>query len=159
MFSDSTSRRDNIDGLKSQLRSLGADHVLTYDEFLDRDKRKEIKSWIGEGELKLALNCVGGKETTEMVKLLGLDGVLGAYRLVSSDLDVCSPAFRQSPMEAWLNRPSRFPLHSSSSRNSPRALSSPCLRARNNSDLFISFTVLAFGCQTGSRHTPKSVLA
>lgn len=36
-----------------------------------------MKEWIRDGDLRLALNCVGGKETTEMVKLLGTQGYLG----------------------------------------------------------------------------------
>ncbi|GAA5897531.1 hypothetical protein JCM6882_003509 [Rhodosporidiobolus microsporus] len=74
--------RPSIDQLKSSLKALGADHVLTYDEFLSRDTnvRKQVKEWVGkDGELKLALNCVGGKETAEMCKLLGVDGKLVTY--------------------------------------------------------------------------------
>lgn len=72
--------RPSIDELKSHLESLGADHVLTYDEFLSRENntRTKIKEWIGrDGEMRLALNCVGGKETAEMAKLLAMDGKLG----------------------------------------------------------------------------------
>ncbi|GAA5992876.1 hypothetical protein JCM11641_001370 [Rhodosporidiobolus odoratus] len=74
--------RPSISDLKSQLTSLGADHVLTYDEFLSRENnvRKKIKELVGkDGELRLALNCVGGKETAEMAKCLGLDGQLVTY--------------------------------------------------------------------------------
>lgn len=72
----------DIDALKSSLTALGADHVLTYDEFLSRETnaRKQIKEWVGkDGEIKLALNCVGGKETAEMCKTLAVDGKLGAF--------------------------------------------------------------------------------
>ncbi|GAA5958971.1 hypothetical protein JCM8115_000709 [Rhodotorula mucilaginosa] len=74
--------RPSIDELKSHLQSLGADHVLTYDEFLSRENntRTKIKEWIGrDGEMRLALNCVGGKETAEMAKLLSMDGKLVTY--------------------------------------------------------------------------------
>ncbi|GAA5829654.1 hypothetical protein JCM3766R1_001251 [Sporobolomyces carnicolor] len=78
--------RPDIDGLKRELSQLGADHVLTYDEFLSRDfnARQKIKEWIGTGkedggDLLLGLNCVGGKETTEMAKLLGVGGQLVTY--------------------------------------------------------------------------------
>lgn len=64
--------------MKSYLKSLGADHVLTYSEFLKRETRSSIKEWTKDGEMRLALNCVGGKETTEMVKLLSMQGFLGA---------------------------------------------------------------------------------
>lgn len=77
--------RPSIDELKSHLQSLGADHVLTYDEFLSRENntRTKIKEWIGrDGEMRLALNCVGGKETAEMAKLLSMDGKLGEFASV-----------------------------------------------------------------------------
>lgn len=83
--------RPDIDGLKRELSQLGADHVLTYDEFLSRDfnARQKIKEWIGTGkedggDLLLGLNCVGGKETTEMAKLLGVGGQLGLFLTFSS---------------------------------------------------------------------------
>lgn len=71
--------RDNIDELKEELKGLGADHVLTYSEFLTREARGQVKEWTAGGELRLALNCVGGKETTEMVKCLGMSGFLGEF--------------------------------------------------------------------------------
>lgn len=79
-FRSKSDCRPSIDELKSHLHSLGADHVLTYDEFLSRENntRTKIKEWIGrDGEMRLALNCVGGKETAEMAKLLAMDGKLG----------------------------------------------------------------------------------
>lgn len=72
--------RPSVNELKSYLHSLGADHVLTYDEFLSRENntRAKVKEWIGrDGEMRLALNCVGGKETAEMAKLMSMDGKLG----------------------------------------------------------------------------------
>ncbi|GAA5898925.1 hypothetical protein JCM8208_005429 [Rhodotorula glutinis] len=74
--------RPSIDALKDSLHALGADHVLTYDEFLSRDSnaRARVKEWVGaDGELSLALNCVGGKETAEMAKLLKVGGQLVTY--------------------------------------------------------------------------------
>jgi hypothetical protein len=66
--------RPSIDELKSHLQSLGADHVLTYDEFLSRENntRTKIKEWIGRD----------GKETAEMAKLLSMDGKLGEFACV-----------------------------------------------------------------------------
>ncbi|KAK4699896.1 hypothetical protein P7C70_g6359, partial [Phenoliferia sp. Uapishka_3] len=73
--------RDDLPALKEKLTSLGADHVLSYSELLSDPKvaRAQIKDWTSGGALRLALNCVGGKETTEMVKLLDLDGTLVTY--------------------------------------------------------------------------------
>jgi len=79
-----THHREDISKLKDDLEALGADHVLTYSEFLDRETRSKIKEWTKDGELRLALNCVGGKETSEMVKLLGLEGFLGEFSLFDS---------------------------------------------------------------------------
>lgn len=77
LSSPARAHRPSIDKLKESLHALGADHVLTYDEFLSRDNntRAHIKEWVGkDGELSLALNCVGGKETAEMAKLLKVGG-------------------------------------------------------------------------------------
>ncbi|KAM0756121.1 NAD(P)-binding protein [Meredithblackwellia eburnea MCA 4105] len=73
--------RPDLEGLKGELKALGADHVLSYEEFLEDPKatRSKIKEWTSGGSLRLALNCVGGKETTEMCKLLDLEGVLVTY--------------------------------------------------------------------------------
>lgn len=71
--------RDDLTELESHLKSLGADHVMTYDQFLEKSSRSQIKEWTKGGELRLALNCVGGKETTEMVKLLGQNAYLVTY--------------------------------------------------------------------------------
>ena len=101
--------------------------MLTYEEFLSRETRQQVKEWTRDGDLRLALNCVGGKETTEMVKLLGMQGYLGesssAQRRRGKALTL---SVRQSPTEAWpkLNYRSHHPY--SSSKSSPRmsALSS-----------------------------------
>ena len=50
---------------------------MTYSEFLTREGRGQVKQWTAGAELKLALNCVGGKETTDMVKCLGMSSFLG----------------------------------------------------------------------------------
>lgn len=63
--------------MKAELEGLGADHVMTYDEFLTREGRGLVKEWTKGGSLRLALNCVGGKETTQMVKCLDMSGFLG----------------------------------------------------------------------------------
>lgn len=52
---------------------------MTYDEFCTREGRAQVKEWTAGGELRLGLNCVGGRETTEMVKCLGMGGYLGEY--------------------------------------------------------------------------------
>lgn len=60
--------------------------MFTYSEFLSRESgvKNLIKASTAEGELLLALNCVGGKETGEMGKLLGPNGFLGKSPLRTS---------------------------------------------------------------------------
>jgi hypothetical protein len=70
---------DDISELKKQLSSLGATHVLTYDDLADKTLRDRVKEWtngivrlyreeklkflnyfhIISQEIRLALNCVG----------------------------------------------------------------------------------------------------
>ncbi|KAJ8522734.1 hypothetical protein ONZ45_g701 [Pleurotus djamor] len=67
--------RENLSELASYLENLGATKVLTYDELADKGLR-------GKG-IRLALNCVGGKDTTLMTQLLGQDGHLVSYGAMS----------------------------------------------------------------------------
>jgi NADPH:quinone reductase-like Zn-dependent oxidoreductase len=88
--------------LHEQLSKMGADHVLTYDDLLDKNLSKQIKEWT-EGKvraasssecqrihtstlmqkIRLALNCIGGKETSLMASLLGHDAHLVSYGAMS----------------------------------------------------------------------------
>ncbi|KDE08417.1 hypothetical protein MVLG_01452 [Microbotryum lychnidis-dioicae p1A1 Lamole] len=68
--------------LKKDLKSLGADVVLTYDEFLRKGGPEEVKVLVGKdegAELKLALNCVGGDEIKGMLKVLDRGAKLVTY--------------------------------------------------------------------------------
>ena len=67
--------------LKDELLSLGATHVLTESELLSRSTRDLVASWTSSGreKIKLGLNCVGGKPTSAMVKLLSPGGHLVTY--------------------------------------------------------------------------------
>ncbi|KAF9473358.1 NAD(P)-binding protein [Pholiota conissans] len=71
--------RPDIASLKDKLQKLGATHVLTYDELADKSVREQIKSWTGGKQIRLGLNCVGGKDTTAMARLLGSDAHLVSY--------------------------------------------------------------------------------
>lgn len=75
--------RENLDELKQTLTKLGATHVLTYDELADKAVREKIKGWTKGKEIRLGLNCVGGKETTMMARLLGKDAHLVSYGAMS----------------------------------------------------------------------------
>lgn len=67
--------RENIAELKSELMGMGADYVLTEDELRSTQIFKS-------GEFprpKLALNCVGGKSSTELIKVLAPNGIHVTY--------------------------------------------------------------------------------
>lgn len=49
--------RPDIDVLKNKLQGLGATHVLTYDELVDKSVREQIKAWTG-GKVR----CVCGAQ-------------------------------------------------------------------------------------------------
>lgn len=67
--------RPDIEELKSQLKNLGADEVLTEDEVRKTDlfKSKKLPS------PKLALNCICGQSATEIMRHLGHGGVMVTY--------------------------------------------------------------------------------
>jgi trans-2-enoyl-CoA reductase len=60
--------------LEDRLRALGADTVVTEDEFA-----KDPLRWVGSDGVKLALNCVGGKTAIDQCKALRRGGVLALY--------------------------------------------------------------------------------
>ena len=67
--------------LKDELLELGATKVVTEKELMERGFGEQVKEWTdgGREEVKLGLNCVGGKQTQAMVKLLGHGGHLVTY--------------------------------------------------------------------------------
>ena len=69
--------RPDIDTLRQQLKSLGADFVLTEEEM----RKKEImESVLGSvPKPKLALNCVGGQVATDCVRYLADGGSMVTY--------------------------------------------------------------------------------
>lgn len=71
--------RPDIRELKDELFKLGADLVVTEEELADRATRNSIKGLAGKEGVKLALNCVGGKATTEMIKQLADGGHVVTY--------------------------------------------------------------------------------
>jgi len=71
--------RPEIDELKGELKALGADLVITEEELTDRAFRKQIKELTGGKGIKLGLNCVGGKATTELIRHLAEGGYVVTY--------------------------------------------------------------------------------
>ncbi|KAJ8588585.1 NAD(P)-binding protein [Rhizopogon salebrosus TDB-379] len=77
--------RENVESLIKHLESLGATHVVTYDELSDKSFRAKVKTWIGGKDIRLGLNCVGGKTTTLMARLLGDNAHLVSYGAMSKE--------------------------------------------------------------------------
>ncbi|KAL1117686.1 hypothetical protein AAG570_004001 [Ranatra chinensis] len=67
--------RPNIAELKSYLTGLGATHVLTEEEF----RKTELFKSGDVPQPKLALNCVGGKSSTELIRKLAPKGIMVTY--------------------------------------------------------------------------------
>ncbi|KAJ7634188.1 hypothetical protein DFH06DRAFT_1272282 [Mycena polygramma] len=75
-------------GLKTLnlLKALGATEVLTYDDLADRSlTARIIKDWTAGKGIRLGLNCVSGKDTTSMARLLGDDAYLVSYGAMSKE--------------------------------------------------------------------------
>lgn len=85
---DGFTPRSNFDELANSLTALGADHVLTYDSLNDKSIKDNVKSWTDgkvlieinfhlantdtlNQSIRLVLNCVSGKETASMMRLVG----------------------------------------------------------------------------------------
>jgi len=75
--------RADFDSLKQYLSGLGGDYVLAYDELNDRSLKDRVREWTGGKPIRLALNCVSGKDTTSMMRLVGDDGHLVSYGAMS----------------------------------------------------------------------------
>ncbi|CAD7002606.1 enoyl-[acyl-carrier-protein] reductase, mitochondrial [Ceratitis capitata] len=68
--------RANFDELKTYLRLLGATEVLTEEELAHKDVDKKLCKLASP---RLALNCVGGKNASNIAKLLAPKGVMVTY--------------------------------------------------------------------------------
>ncbi|KAG7879138.1 hypothetical protein KL905_003468 [Ogataea polymorpha] len=71
--------RDNLKELVDELTGLGATKVITEEENASKEFGKTIAEWTNGKPIKLALNCVGGDNCTNMVRKLGQDGTLVTY--------------------------------------------------------------------------------
>lgn len=68
--------RPEIENLKTQLKDIGATHVVT-EEFCRTPAMRELLKSVPTP--RLALNCVGGKSSTELMRLLANQGVMVTY--------------------------------------------------------------------------------
>lgn len=69
--------RDNLEQLVEQLKQLGATHVVT-EEFLRKPEMKDLIKSLGAAP-KLALNGVGGKSATELLRHIAPKGTMVTY--------------------------------------------------------------------------------
>ena len=69
--------RENLAELVEELKAMGADHVVT-EEFTRTPAMKEFMKSLGQAP-KLALNGVGGKSATELLRHIGQKGVMVTY--------------------------------------------------------------------------------
>lgn len=63
--------RPKVEELKEELKGLGADIVITEEELADRGFWGVHNEKTEGGEVKLGLNCVGGKPTMDLARRLG----------------------------------------------------------------------------------------
>ncbi|XP_073419511.1 enoyl-[acyl-carrier-protein] reductase, mitochondrial isoform X1 [Dendrobates tinctorius] len=68
--------RPNLHSLVERLRELGANHVITEEQLRKPEMKDLFKNC---PRPRLALNCVGGKSTTEMLRHLDYGGTMVTY--------------------------------------------------------------------------------
>lgn len=74
--------RPNLAEVAADLQSThGATHVITEEQNNSREFNAEVKLWVRStgGDIKLALNCVGGKASTAVARKLGPNGLMLTY--------------------------------------------------------------------------------
>lgn len=66
-------REEGWEELKKELEDMGATKVVTEEEAMGKGFSEKVKEWTNGGRepVKLALNCVGGKNATAIAKVLG----------------------------------------------------------------------------------------
>jgi trans-2-enoyl-CoA reductase len=67
--------------MKKELLELGATQVVTETELMEKGFSDRVKEWTNGGreQIKVGLNCVGGKPTSALVKCLSHSGHLVTY--------------------------------------------------------------------------------
>lgn len=72
--------RPNFDEVAQDLKNIGATQVITEEQNNSREFTK-VKEWLKEsgGQIKLALNCVGGKSSTAVARKLSPNGLMLTY--------------------------------------------------------------------------------
>ncbi|KAI9193482.1 uncharacterized protein BJ171DRAFT_526784 [Polychytrium aggregatum] len=76
--------RPDFDRVESDLRDLGATLVLSEDDVRKPETLRKVQQ-LGPRLPQLALNCVGGKSATNLVRLLGDNGIMVTYGGMSKE--------------------------------------------------------------------------
>ncbi|KAJ2725650.1 mitochondrial 2-enoyl thioester reductase [Coemansia sp. Benny D115] len=119
---------DEFDALAAELRALGADIVVRDTEIMGASSA-ELKRRMGLGQdasVRLGLNCVGGRATLAMTKLLTQGAILVSYGGMSRQpvtlptslllfKDICARGF-------WMNRWYQDPRHGAATEEMWRAI-------------------------------------
>lgn len=71
--------RDNLQELVDELKSLGADYVMTEEQSASKEFSETVKEWTKGSEVKLALNCVCGTSATNLARHLSYGGTFVTY--------------------------------------------------------------------------------
>lgn len=69
--------------IETYLKDLGATQVLPLESLADKSGRSRVKELTGGANIRLALNCVSGPTTAELIGLLGPDAHLVSYGAMS----------------------------------------------------------------------------
>ena len=77
--------KDEEKQMKDELIALGATKVITEAELMDRSIKEQIGEWTNGGreQIKVGLNCVGGKPATALAKFLSPGATLVTYGAMS----------------------------------------------------------------------------
>ncbi|KAJ3110408.1 hypothetical protein HK100_003047, partial [Physocladia obscura] len=76
--------RPDLSEWKSKLSSLGADIVITEEEMRSREVLQQIQN-LGDGMPKLGFNCVGGKSSTNLARVLANGATMVTYGGMSKE--------------------------------------------------------------------------
>lgn len=72
---------DEGEALRQELHDLGATHVVTAEEVREDQFGEQVRAWTDEGRepVRLALNCVGGRDAEAMARVLSPGGCMVTY--------------------------------------------------------------------------------
>jgi trans-2-enoyl-CoA reductase len=73
--------KEETEKMRNELLELGATKVVTESELMEKGFSDQVKEWTNRGreQIKVGLNCVGGKPTSALVKCLSQAGHLITY--------------------------------------------------------------------------------